>query len=52
MPGIGSSANRLPLIYRKITAGHHHIIYHYNDDQLTVVRILHERQDANDGELN
>ena len=45
-PGVGSEAPGLPPIYRKLRAGRHRVIYRYDAAVLTVVRILHEREDV------
>lgn len=47
-PGIGSDAFGLPRMYRKLRCGHHRVIYRYDQTHLTVVRILHEREDVPD----
>jgi toxin ParE1/3/4 len=45
-PAIGSPVEGLPHAYRKLTCGKHRVIYRYNDAELIVVRIIHERQDV------
>lgn len=45
-PQLGSSIRGLPDIYRRIKADRHRIIYRYDEVALTIVRILHERQDV------
>ena len=45
-PAIGSPVEGLPAAYRKLACGKHRIIYRYNDAELIVVRIIHERQDV------
>ena len=47
-PGIGSEAYGLPAEYRKLQAGRHRVIYRYTENELIVVRIIHEREDAPD----
>ncbi|WP_293697864.1 MULTISPECIES: type II toxin-antitoxin system RelE/ParE family toxin [unclassified Sphingopyxis] len=47
-PGIGSNVFGLPDAYRKMRSGSHRIIYRYNETELLVVRILHEREDVPD----
>lgn len=47
-PGIGSGAFGLPQAYRKIRSALHRIIYRYNETELVVVRILHQREDVTD----
>lgn len=47
-PGIGSDAFGLPQAYRKIRFGSHRVIYRYNETELIVVRILHQREDVPD----
>lgn len=48
-PGMGASVYGLPQHYRKLPSGVHFIIYRANDDVLTVVRIIHEREDVPEG---
>lgn len=47
-PGIGGEAFGLPALYRKVRAGLHRAIYRYTETQLTVVRVLHAREDVPD----
>lgn len=47
-PGIGSDVFGLPREYRKVHAGTHRVIYRYDDRQLIVVAIVHEREDVPD----
>ncbi|KZY57677.1 hypothetical protein A3736_04690 [Erythrobacter sp. HI0063] len=44
-PGIGSEVIGLPVQYRKVRSGTHRIIYRFDDSQLLVVAIIHERED-------
>ena len=48
MPGVGSPIEALPKDYRKIRSGHHLIVYRCVDNEFTVIRILHEREDLPD----
>lgn len=47
-PGIGSSIPDLPDEYRKTAVGSHRIIFRCTEQQLVVVRIIHEREDIRD----
>lgn len=47
-PGIGSAAFGLPPEYRKLRSGHHRVIYRFDEAELVVVRVLHEREDVPD----
>ena len=44
-PEIGPDVDELGLAYRKLSSGSHRIYYRIENDQLIVVRILHERMD-------
>jgi toxin ParE1/3/4 len=48
IPGIGAETHGLPPLYRKVRSGAHRVIYRYDDTSITVVRILHEREDVPD----
>lgn len=48
-PGIGSEATGLPPQYRKLNAGSHRVIYRCIEDELIVVRVIHEREDVPTG---
>ncbi|KEO91624.1 hypothetical protein EH31_02845 [Erythrobacter longus] len=48
-PGMGARVYGLPAQYRKVPSGVRFIIYRANDDVLTVVRIIHEREDVPEG---
>lgn len=47
-PAIGSPVEGLTDAYRKLTCGHHRVIYRCTDAELIVVRIIHARQDVPD----
>jgi toxin ParE1/3/4 len=47
-PGYGSAAFGLPPMYRKLRCGSHHIIYRFDDIILTIVRVIHQREDVPD----
>jgi toxin ParE1/3/4 len=44
-PEAGSTVTGLPTAYRKLPTGSHRIIYSWSGHAITVLRILHERQD-------
>ena len=44
----GSPVIGLPGAYRKVRSGSHRVIYRLIDEELFVIRILHERQDVPD----
>ena len=45
-PGSGSETYGLPPEYRKVRSGSHRIIYRASETELTVVAIIHEREDV------
>jgi toxin ParE1/3/4 len=47
-PGLGHSADDLPERYRLFSLGSHAIIYVDDSEQITVVRILHQRMNRAD----
>lgn len=47
-PGMGSAVYGLPEPYRKLASGVHLIIYRASETVLTVVRIIHKREDVPD----
>lgn len=47
-PGIGSEVTGLPSQYRKIRSGSHRAIYRCTETELTVVRVIHEREEIPD----
>lgn len=47
-PGIGSEALGLPSEYRKTRSGSHRVIYRFNENELIVIQIIHEREDVPD----
>ena len=48
-PGMGSEVYGLPASYRKIASDAHFVIYRASETDLTVVRIIHEREDVPEG---
>lgn len=48
LPDIGGPVVGLPPIYRKLKSGSHRIIYRFANNELVIVRVLHERQDVPD----
>lgn len=45
-PGTGADCSDIRPGYRRKRAGVHHIFYKLTEDEVQIVRILHERQDA------
>lgn len=48
LSSVGSPVAGLPLAYRKVRSGSHRIIFRRTGQELTVLRVLHERQDLPD----
>ena len=48
-PAMGSKVYGLPPHYRKLASGVHFVIYRASETVLTVVRIIHEREDVPEG---
>ena len=45
-PKVGRLVTGLPRVYRRYPYGSHFIFYTVNDDTIRIVRILHQRMDA------
>lgn len=48
-PSMGSEIYGLPAQYRKLPSGVHFVVYRASETVLTVVRIIHEREDVPEG---